>query len=127
MTMPLALLSWSAFLGLLHCVSTGVSALTQHGMEYAVSPRDEQKPLSTGRARNLRAFANFMQTFPIFAAVVLVSHVTGHDHGIATWGAQFYFWFRLLYVPLYVTGSKYRTHAFWLSFLGIVFVFLSIA
>ena len=125
--MPLSLLAWSAFLGSLHAVSTGVATTTQHGLDYASSPRDEERPLSTGRARNGRAFANFMQTFPFFAAAVVVSHAALRDHGVASWGAQFYFWARVVYVPLYITGSKYRTPVFFVGLLGIMLVLLSIA
>ena len=127
MSMPMALLSWAAFLGLLHAISTGAVVLAEHGKDYNASPRDEDLPLSPARARNVRAFANFMQTFPVFAVAVLVSHDYGRDVGAATWGAQFYFWARLLYVPLYVTGSKYRSAAWAVSVLGIVLVFWSIA
>ena len=75
----------------------------------------------------MRAFANFMQTFPIFAAAVLVAHAVDRDHGLASWGAQFYFWARLIFVPLYVTGSRYRTPVYLVSILGILMVFLRIA
>ncbi len=127
MSMPMALLSWAAFLGLLHAISTGAAVTAEHGQAYSLSPRDEQLPLSTGKARNARAFANFTQTFPFFAAAVLVSHAYGHDHGAASWGAQFYFWARLVYVPLYVTGSRARTAAFGVSVFGMLLVFWSIA
>ncbi len=125
--MPLAILAWAAFLGAFHALSTGVGVMTQHGTGYSNSPRDEERPLSPGRARNNRAYANFLQTFPIFAAAVLISHAVHRDHGVASWGAQFYFWARIVYVPLYVTGSKYRTYAFIVSFVGILLVFRSVA
>ena len=127
MSMPMALLSWAAFLGLLHAISTGAMVTAEHGMAYAQSPRDEERPVSAGKARNIRAFANFMQTFPIFAVAVLVSHAYGRDVGVATWGAQIYFWARLFYVPLYVTGSKFRSPMYLVSVFGLLLVFLSIA
>ena len=127
MSMPMALLSWAAFLGLLHAISTGAVVMAEHGKDYSMSPRDEERPVSTTKARNIRAFANFMQTFPVFAAAVLVSHAYGRDAGSATWGAQFYFWARLFYVPLYVTGSRYRSAVYFVSVFGILLVFWSIA
>jgi uncharacterized MAPEG superfamily protein len=127
MTIPMSLLAWTAFLGTLHAVSTGFGNALEHGVSYSFSPRDEQKPISVGWSRYGRAFANFMQTFPIFAAVVLIAHASFRDHGLATWGAQFYFWGRVVYVPLYVTGSKYRTYAFLFSLLGLLLIFLRIA
>lgn len=127
MSMPMALLTWTAFLGLLHAISTGAVVVAEHGRAYGESPHDEERPLSPGKARNIRAFANFTQTFPIFAVAVLVSHAYGRDVGVATWGAQIYFWARLFYVPLYVTGSKYRSPMFLVSVLGLLLVFLSVA
>ena len=127
MSMPMALLSWAAFLGLLHSISTGAVVVAEHGMQYGLSPRDEQRPVSAGKTRNIRAFANFMQTFPLFAAAVLIAHAYGRDTGVASWGAQFYFWGRLFYVPLYVTGSKYRSASYAVAVFGILLVFLSIA
>ncbi len=128
MTIPMALLGWSAFLGTLHAVSTGVATTTQHGLQYGASPRDEERPLSLRRARNSRAFANFMQTFPFFAAAVLISHAALRDHGVASWGAQIYFWARVVYVPLYIGGtSTYRTPVFFISLIGLLLVLLSIA
>lgn len=127
MSMPMALLSWAAFLGLLHAISTGAVVLAEHGREYNMSPRDDERPATGVRGRNVRAFANFMQSFPIFAAAVLVSHAYGRDVGAASWGAQLYFWGRLFYVPLYVTGSKYRSAVWFVSVLGILLVFWSVA
>ena len=127
LSMPLSLLAWASLLGLVHAVSTGAVAMQQQGAQYAMSPRDEQRPLSPRRARNLRAFANFMQTFPMFAAAVLVSHAAGRDHGVASWGAQLYFWARVAYVPAYVTGSRLRSGCFFAALAGIVLVLLSVA
>ena len=127
MTMPMALLAWTGFLGLLHALATGAAVTTEHGLDCAASPRDEGRPLSAGRGRLVRAFGNFMQTFPIFAAAVLVAHGVGKDHGLATWGAQFYFWARVAYVPAYLTGSKYRTAIFGVSVLGLLLIFLELA
>lgn len=127
MSMPVALLSWTAFLGLFHALSTGLGVAAQHGLGYASSPRDDQREVSGPAARNVRAFANFMQTFPIFAAAVLAAHAYGRDHGVASFGAQLYFWARVAYVPAYVTGSKFRSAIWTVSFVGILLVFWAIA
>ena len=51
-----------------------------------------------------RALRNFLETFPLFAAVVLAAQVTD-THNALTWlGAQLYFWARVGYVPLYAAG-----------------------
>ena len=127
MTMPMALLTWTSFLGLLHAIATGAAVTSQHGLDYAASPRDEPRQVMGVGGRVIRSFANFMQTFPIFAAVVLVAHSVGKDHGLASWGAQFYFWGRVAYVGTYVSGSKYRTPVFFFSVFGILLILLRLA
>ena len=51
-----------------------------------------------------RALRNFTETFPLFAAVVLTAHASDTHDALTVWGAQLYFWARVLYVPLYAVG-----------------------
>ncbi len=121
MTTELALLAWAVVLGLVHAVATGQFALLQHGTAYAMGPRDEQKPVTGAGARVQRAFANYMQTFPFFAAAVLMAHVAGRHSWLTVGGAQAYFWARVVYVPLYAAGIPVvRTVAFLVALAGIV-------
>ncbi len=127
MTTELALLAWSIVLGLVHALATGQFTTLQHGMAYGLSPRDEKKPLTGVGARVERAFANFMQTFPLFAAAVLIAHVAGRHSGLTVLGAQLYFWARLVYVPLYAAGIPVaRTVAYLVSLLGIVLILIAL-
>jgi hypothetical protein len=45
-----------------------------------------------------------VETFPLFAAVVLVAHVTDTHDALTEWGARLYFWGRVAYVLLYAAG-----------------------
>ncbi len=127
MTTELALLAWSVVLGLVHALATGQFTTLQHGMAYGLSPRDEKKPLTGVGARVERAFANYMQTFPFFAAAVLIAHVAGRHSGLTVIGAQLYFWARLVYVPLYAAGIPVaRTVAYLVSLLGIVLILIAL-
>ncbi len=127
MTTELALLAWATVLGLVHAVATGQFTTIQHGLRYGLSPRDEQKPLTGIGARVQRAFANYMQTFPFFAAAVLVAHMAGRHSWLTVTGAQLYFWARLIYVPLYAAGVPVaRTVAFVISVIGIVLILLAL-
>jgi len=127
MTTELALLAWSVVLGLVHAVATGQFTTIQHGLSYGLSPRDEKKPLAGVGARVERAFANYMQTFPFFAAAVLVAHVAGRHSWLTVTGAQLYFWARLVYVPLYAAGIPIaRTAAFGVALLGIVLILIAL-
>ncbi len=127
MTTELTLLAWSIVLGLVHAVATGQLGVTQFGMAYGLGPRDEKKQLTGIPARVERAFANYMQTFPFFAAAVLVAHVAGRHSGMTVIGAHLYFWARLAYVPLYATGIPIaRTLAFLVAMLGITLILIAL-
>ena len=127
MTTELTLLTWSIVLGLVHAVATGQFTTLQHGLRYGLSPRDEHKSLSGVGARIERAFANYMQTFPFFAAAVLLAHVTGRHSWLTVTGAELYFWARLIYVPLYAAGIPIaRTLAFLVALAGIVMILVAL-
>ena len=127
MTTELTLLAWSIVLGLVHVIATGQFTTLQHGLSYGMSTRDEQKEVTGVGGRVQRAFANYMQTFPFFAAAVLIAHVAGR-HSLATvLGAHLYFWARLVYVPLYASGvPAVRTVAFLVAVLGIVLILVAL-
>ena len=123
MTIELTMLAWSVVLGLVHVLATGQASNMQHGVKYGLGPRDEQKPLTGVAGRVSRSFANFMQTFPFFAAAVLMAHVAGRHGWLTVWGVQLYFWARLVYVPLYVAAVPVlRSVAFVIAIAGIVMV-----
>ncbi len=123
MTTELTYLAWAVVLGLVHAIATGQFTTVQKGMGYALSARDEKKPLEGVGARVERAFANYMQTFPFFAAAVLAAHAAGRHSGLTTTGAAVYFWSRVLYVPLYATAVPVaRTLAFLGGVVGICLI-----
>ena len=127
MTIELTMLAWATVLGLVHAVSTGQLAVMQQGLPYNLGPRDEQKPLTGIPGRITRAFSNYMQTFPFFAAAVLIAHVADRHSWLTVWGVQLYFWARLIYIPLYASGtSGPRTAAFVVSVVGIVMILIAL-
>ena len=108
-------------------MATGQFTTIQHGLSYGLSPRDEKKPVTGVGARVERAFANYMQTFPFFAAAVLLAAITGRHSWLTITGAQLYFWARLLYVPLYAFGIPIaRTLAFVVALVGIIMILLAL-
>jgi len=124
MTTELCMLVWSAVLGLVQIVLAATCSVGQRGLGWAASARDEMKPPLGGIGGRLdRARANFLETFPLFVAVVLAAHLLQrHDH-LTVLGAQLYFWARLAYVPAYVAGIPYLRTLIWaVSIVGIVLV-----
>ena len=74
-----------------------------------------------------RAFANFMQTFPFFAAAVLTAHLANRHTWLTVLGAHLYFWARLAFIPLYAFGiTGIRTLAFVVSVAGIALILLAL-
>ena len=68
----LRILSLSVLLGFVHIVFASHSASLQRGYRWSASGRDAPVAPLTGVAGRLaRALANFCETFPFFAAVVL--------------------------------------------------------
>ncbi len=127
MTIELTMLAWAVVLGLVHAVATGQFTTAQHGWHYGLSPRDEKKEVTGIGGRVQRAFANYMQTFPFFAAAVLVAHAAGRHGWTTVWGVQLYFWARLVFVPLYAAGIPVlRTLAFIVALAGIVLILVAL-
>ena len=101
MTIELKMLALSVALGLIQIVTASHAASMQRGYRWAAGPRDEIPPPLTGIAGRLdRAVRNFLETFPFFAAAVLVAQIVGRHDWMTVWGVQLYFWARALYVAL---------------------------
>jgi uncharacterized MAPEG superfamily protein len=68
-----------------------------------------------------RAFANFKETFPFFAAAVMMAAVLGRHSNLTAWGAELYLAARIIYLPLYAMGVPFLRTLVWLaSVIGIV-------
>ncbi len=118
---------WSVCLGLVQIVLTVLAAVGQRGIKWAVGPRDEGRTLSGVGGRLQRVSANFMETFPLFAALALAAMVLGHADARALLGAQLYFWARVAYVPIYAAGVPWLRTLVWLtSVVGMVMILLTL-
>ncbi len=105
MTVELRMLALSVVLGIVQIVVASHAASLQRGYRWTAGPRDEGAERLRGVAGRLeRALRNFSETFPLFAAVVLVAHVSDTHGALTEWGARLYFWARVAYVPLYAAG-----------------------
>jgi len=124
MTTELCMLVWSAVLGLVQIALAAICTVGQRGLGWAASARDEVKPPLGGMGGRLdRARANFLETFPLFAAAVLAAHLLQRHDNLTVLGAQLYFWARLAYVPAYAAGIPYLRTLIWaVSIVGIVLV-----
>ena len=121
-TIELQMLAWAIALGLVQLLLDASLMTLQRGLKWNTSARDGEPAALTGvAARVHRAFRNFLETFPFFAAAVLAVVATGRTGVGTALGVQLYFWARVAYVPLYAAGIPYvRTLVWAVSFWGLI-------
>ena len=128
MTIELKMLALSIVLGLVQIVLASHSASFQRGYVWTASSREENLPGLTGVAGRLqRALNNFLETFPLFAAGVLVAHVAASNSLMTKLGVYLYFWGRVAYVVLYAADVFLWRSLVWnVAAVGIALVLLSL-
>ena len=128
MTVELRMLTLSVVLGIFQIVAASHAASLQRGYRWTAGARDAKaEPLRGVAGRLDRALRNFLETFPLFAAVVLVAHAAGTHDALSEWGARLYFWGRLAYVPLYAAGFPLiRSLAWNVPTIGILLVVVAL-
>jgi uncharacterized MAPEG superfamily protein len=124
MTSEFRMLAWSVLLGIVQLMIATHLATKQYGMKWNLSPRDKKVPELIGLAGRMdRVFKNFMQTFPFFAAAILLVQVSQRLTVFTAIGAQLYFYARIVYIPLYAAGIPGVRSAVWtLSMVGVLMV-----
>ena len=122
MAIEIKWLAWSIALGLAYVLIAATLGTQQRGLKWNASNRDgELKALTGAAARAARANANFLETFPFFAAAVLAVVLTKTNTAHTAFGAELYFWARLAYLPIYIIGIPYLRTVVWaVSFWGLL-------
>lgn len=129
MDTELAYLAWAVVLGIVQLAASAMFFTSTHGLPYAAGPRDAPPPRPPTElgGRLDRAFRNFLETFPLAAAAILIAHVAGKHNALTSWGAALYFWARVIYVPVYAAGIPFARTAVWaVSVLGILLVLIGL-
>ena len=129
MTLELKMLALAIVLGLVQIVLSAQSKNLSTGFRWAGGARDEPRPPLTPVAGRLeRALTNFLETFPLFAAAVLIAQAVGRHDWMTEWGAVLYLVARIAYVPLYVLGVFLVRSLVWnVGTVGIMLILLSLA
>jgi uncharacterized MAPEG superfamily protein len=122
MGIEIQMLGWAIVLGLVQVMIAAGAVTRERGLAWNASARDGvASPPGPLAARLQRAQANFLETFPFFAAAVLAVVLTQRQDSTTALAVQLYFWARLVYVPLYAAGIPYVRSLVWVvSMLGIV-------
>ena len=128
MPVEIQMLAWGTLLGVAQLFLAAALMTRQRGLAWNASARDGDPPPLTGvAARADRAFRNFLETFPFFAAAAVAVVATGSGDAGTAWGAQLWFWARVLYVPLYLAGIPYVRSLVWgASLAGMLMVVLGL-
>jgi uncharacterized MAPEG superfamily protein len=75
-----------------------------------------------------RALRNFLETFPVFVAAIVLVDVLGREAALSKWGAGLYFSARLVYLPLYALGVPLLRSLVWnIAVVGIFLLLLASA
>ena len=128
MTPELLMLALSVVLGFVHIIVSAIAVTHQYGSKWNLSARDAtMPPLEVVAGRLQRALHNFLETFPLFAAAVLIADASNRHGWMAVWGSQIYFYARALYLPIYAAGIPViRTVVWSAASLGIFMVLLAL-
>ncbi|HEX6375896.1 MAG TPA: MAPEG family protein [Allosphingosinicella sp.] len=124
MTDELTALAWGCVLAFVHIFAAVRVKTRQYGTKWNMGARDEALPPPQPVVGRLaRAQANFFETFPIFAAAVLIVAVAGLGDRWTAIGAWLWLGARTVYLPLYAMGVPVvRTLFFLVSVAGIALV-----
>lgn len=123
---------WALFgamvLGLVHLTAASFTFKAQVGNAYSVGARDADLRPTGVAARLDRAQRNFLETFAVFAAAVLMLEVLQRSGGwLSVAGALIYFFGRLLFLPLYAAGVPWlRTLSWNAATAGLVMVMAAV-
>ncbi len=120
MAFELQMLAAAVVIGLVHLLWAAAAAQPQRGLKWNVGPRDAPVVLTGMAGRLERAFVNFRETFPFFAAAVLVAYLGGRLGFLSAHGAALYVGARAVYIFLYAFGVPVVRSLVWLaSLIGI--------
>ena len=128
MTIEIQILAWATAFGLFQLLLAATLMTAQRGLKWNTGARDgEPAPLRGVAARVDRAFKNYLETFPFFAAAVLAAVASGRTNEETALGEQLYFWARVAYLPIYAAGIPYLRTAIWaVSLVGVIKVLLAL-
>ena len=123
------MLAASIALGVIHLIASSHLISWQRGYRWTAGSREEAVPPLHGVTNRVdQATTNFLETFPFFAALVLITHVVNHHSALTIWGVQLYFWARVAYLIAAATDlGLVRSLVCWnTAFVGIAFLFVAL-
>lgn len=122
MRVELTVLAWGCILALVHVFAAGQAKTKQYGAKWNMGPRDgELPPPEPLVGRLMRAQANYLETFPVMAAAILILSVAGLSTRWTEIGSIVWLAGRVAYLPVYAMGVPVlRSVLFMISFVGLM-------
>lgn len=125
MAPELNVLLWSALLAFIYLGVHGQLLRRQIGYASENESRDNDPAPNLMAGRGIRAFRNFLETYPVFIALVLVVVVGGRSSALTEWGAWIWLVARAAYLPAYIAGLGRPRSAIWMvSLIGLAMMFI---
>ncbi len=113
MSGALTYLTWTAVLTALMWIPYILDGIMVRGLIDAVGYPADPKPLTPWAHRMKKAHYNAVENLVVFAALVLVAHITGATDSIVNMAALVYFWARVVHFVVYTLGIPWvRTLSF---------------
>lgn len=123
MSFELICLYGAMVLALVHLTAASFTFKAQVGNRYTVGARDEDLKPAGVAGRLDRAQRNFLETFAVFVAAVLMVEHLDRAGPLSAWGSGLYLAGRVLFLPLYAAGVPWlRTFSWNAATLGLVLV-----
>ena len=121
MSIELQYLVFAVFLVLIQMVLQAGAGFFANGLMGLAGSRDDEVLTSGIGGRFERAYYNMLETFPVFASLVLIIQFSESWTSTSALAVQLYFWARVAYIPAYIIGIPFLRTAIWLvAFVGIL-------
>jgi uncharacterized MAPEG superfamily protein len=123
MSPELTLLVWTTILTLVQVVVAAMGATSQVGLPILAGNRETVPAVGGWAGRAQRAHRNMLESFVLFAVLVLVAQIAGKTNAMTALGAELFFWARLVYAVIYVVGVPWlRTGVWGVSVAGLLLI-----
>jgi len=128
LSVELRLLVYSAFVCLILWIPYILAEIKVRGLGRAVGyPTGTYDDLPVWAQRGARAHMNLVENLAPFAVLVLVAHALGVSNPLTVWGAQLFFWARVVHALVMYAGIPWiRTLAFAVGWVGCLMIFWAI-
>jgi len=127
MSLELTLLIWSVGLTFVQMLVAVSGATLQFGLPDIAGNRENMPPATSWAGRAQRAHDNMLENLVLFGMLVLVTEIANKNNAMTGFGAQLFFWARVIYAIIYVIGLPWLRTGVWLvSMIGLILIFLQL-